>query len=191
MKVESEYQDEGSARVAWLERVYRFFNEELFSKDCPYAANISWGWPSSRAKTALGEASELLKDANSEFLISISPLINDTTDLLDTLVHEMVHLAVGTEYNHGKVFSRYAKKVGLQRPWRTTSPSERLKEMFKRTVIKFGDFPKGYVQLPKGKKKQGTRLRLYTCRCEIKIRVASDDLDVTCYKCMTVFMKAK
>jgi hypothetical protein len=189
MLEEQKYQHEGSARVAWLETVYQFFNEEIFNKECPFGANISWGWPSRSPKKAHGQASELLKNANSEFLITISPIIDNTTEILDTLVHEMVHLAVGCEHGHRKAFSQLAKKVGLEKPWSASTPSEELKDLFKRVVIKFGDIPSGHYKFNEQKKKQTTRLRLYTCECEIKIRVASDDLDVTCNKCKSVFTK--
>lgn len=38
-------------------------------------------------------------------------------------------------------------------------------------------------------KGSGSRLRLYTCDCGTKVRVASDTFDATCNQCQTVFAK--
>jgi len=44
-------------------------------------------------------------------------------------------------------------------------------------------------QAQKEKKKVGSRLRLYTCECGIKLRVAKDNLNAVCLDCNTNFKK--
>jgi hypothetical protein len=44
---------------------------------------------------------------------SLSPLFSPTIEVLGTLLHELVHAAVGTDHGHKKVFSQEARRVGL------------------------------------------------------------------------------
>ena len=83
---------------------------------------VSVGQPFGRGgKKAIGE--HWHPDASEDRVgqIFISPRINDTSEVLATLVHELVHAAIGNEHGHNRVFRKCAMAVGLEGPMRATS----------------------------------------------------------------------
>ena len=51
--------------------------------------------------------------------IFISPALGDPVDVLDTLVHELVHAVDNCEHKHGKEIKKIALSIGLEGPMRS------------------------------------------------------------------------
>lgn len=60
--------------------------------------------------------------------VFISAALDDTINVLETLAHELVHVAVGNKHKHGKAFKRVARAIGLEGPLTATRAGEELRE---------------------------------------------------------------
>jgi hypothetical protein len=91
--------------------------------------------------------------------IVLFPYLGSTLHTLKTLVHEMVHLAVGAEHGHRAPFQKAAAAVGLTPPWREAPASSSLMEHLKRIAAEVGPMPapfdteehlSTFIELPDG-----------------------------------------
>jgi len=124
-------------------------------------------------------------------------------DMAELLLHELAHAenahnkikdCTSTQV-HNKKFKVMAEALGL-----TVKPRDKrygfafteLGEVAKAFVksVKFNQdlFTMTRLGEPGKTKKPGSRLRLWMCKCGIKLRVASDDLNCTCNECDSLFV---
>ncbi|GCE18632.1 SprT-like domain-containing protein [Dictyobacter kobayashii] len=182
-------QDVKQLREWWLYEAAKFLlalMEEAGEPTVP--VRVSCGWPSrgglGQGKHVIGQcfAQEVCADGVSQ--IFISPRISDSIQVLGTLLHEIIHAAVGCQYGHKKQFSQPAKRLGLVGPPTATQVGPQLREVLQTFVDQVGQYPHAPIVV-QVKQKVGSRLRLYECQCEppVKIRAARDDLNVMCLDC--------
>jgi len=130
--------------------------------------------------------------------INLNTLHLKTSNPYEVLAHELAHFVShikgvkDTTSNgyHNKKFKEQAEKFKLlvekgNKGYNQTSETEdfnKLVEEFKPSKEVFNIF-----QNQKGKKKVGSRLRLYICNCGVKIRCASDELQAKCLVCNSEF----
>ena len=70
-------------------------------------------WPNKKRR--IGEAWSSKNSADQSYEVFISPVLKDPIEVAATLVHELVHCAVGVETGHKGRFPRLAKAIGLGR----------------------------------------------------------------------------
>ena len=58
----------------------------------------------------------------------VSPALSDPIEVLDTLVHELVHAVDDCRHKHGREFKRIALSIGLKGPMRSASAGPQLRE---------------------------------------------------------------
>lgn len=134
----------------------------------PKKLRISCGWPLGKAlpdakgNRHVGQCfpPEWSKDRHYE--IFISPCLSKIPEVGATLVHELVHAAVGVECGHKGDFKRVAIDMGLQGPMRSTKAGKELKERLNTLSKEIGEYPHQTLDVSK-RKKQGTRLLKLTC----------------------------
>lgn len=129
---------------------------------------VSTGFPSKSALAAkrrkIGECWSDKLAADSRCQIFITPLLEDSTRVLDVLAHEMVHAVVGLEAKHGAAFSRCAKAIGLTGKMTATVAGPELQAELEGIVRKIGTYPHaGLNAMTNGEKKQTTRM--IKCAC--------------------------
>lgn len=110
--------------------------------------------------------------------------------VIDILLHEQIHAAVGTKHAHKKEFSKVAATVGLVKPWTATTASEALAKELKAIAEEIGPYPHSTLS-PQEREKKGSRLRLFECGCTppLKLRAGHDEINVTCNDCGDQFEK--
>lgn len=90
--------------------------------------------------------------------VFISPIIAGEPageqGVLATLLHELVHAAVGVEKGHKAAFSLVAKAVGLQRPWRATKAGPELQRKLEALALQLGPWEHQQLLLPEREAKQ-------------------------------------
>ena len=153
---------------------------------------VSCGWPShggmGQGKHVIGQCfpQQVCSDGVSQ--IFISPRIAVSVEVLGTLLHELIHAAVGCQYGHRKQFSQVARLVGLEGPPTATTVGMGLQVVLQQFVDEQGPYPHAPIRVTH-KPKVGSRLRLFECHCEppIKLRVARDELLVLCLECEQKF----
>lgn len=152
---------------------------------CPPVA-VSIGFPHRRGglSNRLGECWAGQVAADGRPAIFISPVLGDPLRILDVLLHELIHAAVGVEHGHRGRFVTAARACGLEgRPTATVAGRElrvRLNTIFE----SLGALPHAALRPTIADASGvGSRLRLYECPCKVKVRVASDHFDATCNEC--------
>lgn len=155
-------------REEWLQKAITICDKQLFEKNglkLP-KVKVSVGFPGGGSpKKRIGE--HWHPDASEDKLgsIFISPIMENADDVLGTLVHELVHAAVGNDAGHGPEFKKAALAVGLQGKMRSTTAGEKLtKEVFPEIVKKIGEYPHRRLNMSmRPTKKQSTRM--IKCEC--------------------------
>lgn len=134
--------------------------------------HVSVGWPSSgglgTAKRVIGQCWCGTTSEDKKPHIFISPMLDEKgqpQDALPTLVHELVHVVVGTEAKHGPKFKKAMEKVFLEGKPTATQASETLLERLKAIVEKLGPFPHSKLHPSPALKKQSTRMKKAECEC--------------------------
>jgi hypothetical protein len=182
-------------REVWLERAASFLLDYMVQQGLPrVVVRVSCGWPSRGglgARTAVvGQCfpPTMCKDGIPQ--IFVSPRIDDSLQVLGTLLHELVHAAIGCQFGHRREFSQAARCVGLAGPPTATTVGPSLRPVLERFVAVHGSYPHAAIQ-PHVKQKAGSRLRLYQCQCAspIKVRVASDGFEARCMRCGGLFRR--
>ena len=110
---------------------------------------VSIGFPSTGSKGRhLGQCWSTKSAVDGVNQIFIAPHLPTPLDVLDTLVHELVHAVDDCESGHGENFKKIAIDVGLKGPMRSAGAGEWLKQDLIRIVDKLGAFPHGRLSLP-------------------------------------------
>ena len=98
--------------------------------------------------------------------ILIHPKIEDSSRVVDVLIHELIHAQMPKDEGHGKEFRSMALKVGLTGKMTATVASDELKVKISKWVKKVGEYPHASFDVSKSRKKQSTRLIKAECRSQ-------------------------
>lgn len=143
----------------------------------PKRIRVSCGFPSKNPlgnkKRRIGECWADKASKGKFFEIFISPTLDKPFDVLDTLVHEVVHAVVGLECGHKGEFRKVAKAVGLTGKMSQASAGPELKERLYALLNELGDYPHDELsKMTNGRKKDTCRLLKAECPgCGYVIRV--------------------
>jgi hypothetical protein len=148
----------------------------------PDKVRASCGFPKGKSK-AIGQCWSNLSSKDGSFETFISPLIAESARVLDILVHELGHAAVGLEAKHGAKFARFCKAFQLVGPWKATTAGPDFEAQVLAPVMT----ALGHVQYPHaamvdclstGPKKQSTRMLKCVCpECGYTARTTAKWLD--------------
>ena len=89
----------------------------------------------------IGERRSPRASAAKRHEIFISPGLGDALEALGTLVHELVHAAVGTGTGHRGRFGTIARKLGLLPPMTCTTPGLELVARLNALLAEIGPYP--------------------------------------------------
>ncbi len=133
--------------------------------EIPEKVRVTCGWPShgGRAKKRVtGECWPAKKSKDAHFEIFISPTLADTIEVLGTLVHELVHAAVGLDAGHKAPFRHAATALGLTGKMTATKVGGELRARLCTLAARLGDYPHAEID-PTPKKTQSTRMLKIEC----------------------------
>jgi hypothetical protein len=131
------------SRQAWLEAAVMRATHEF--KKHGYAVpevRISCGFPSTGSRSnRIGEcwATKICSGGLNE--IFISPLIDNSDEVLGIIFHELVHAVDDCKSGHGKAFKTIATKIGLTGKMIHAHPGEELSKQVKQMASELGDYP--------------------------------------------------
>lgn len=180
-----------NTREEWLLALVQEI-KPLFDKvNLPYPASlrVSCGFPSTKAFSAkhqrTGECWDMSASKDGAHEIFISPVLDSPTEVAHTLVHELVHAAVGTKAGHRGAFKRYAVELGLRGPMTATHAGPELTTQLKEMTEKLGDYPHGALTKNKLRRKQPTRMLKVMCtQCGYTVRTTQTWLVVGLPTCV-------
>jgi hypothetical protein len=78
--------------------------------------------------------------------IFIVPSLGDPVEILDVLVHELVHAVDNCVHLHGRVFKKIARSVGLEGAMRSAHAGKSLREKLTTLAAALGPFPHGAIR---------------------------------------------
>ena len=131
------------SRQAWLEAAVMRATHEF--KKHGYAVpevRISCGFPSTGSRSnRIGEcwATKICSGGLNE--IFISPLIDNSDEVLGIIFHELVHAVDDCKSGHGKAFKTIATKIGLTGKMIHAHPGEELSKQVKQMASELGEYP--------------------------------------------------
>lgn len=164
-------------REEWLNKAVGILSKDLFQKNgylVPKVIHVSVGFPyGSRGGKAIGQHWHPKASLDNNGQIYITPTLASGIRVLDVLVHEMVHAAVGNEAGHGPTFKKCAEAVGLTGKMRSTVAGPELEKLLAKTITtKLGPYPHPGLNVGEApRKKQTTRMVKMECAaCEYIVR---------------------
>lgn len=156
-------------REEWLGRMVDAFRPVFaeLGNPLPQRIRVSCGWPSRSALSGkskrIGEAWSQHCSADGSHETFLSPVLADPVEVGATLVHELVHHAVGVEAGHKGPFRTLALAVGLVGPMRATTAGPELAGRLHTLAAELGPYPHAPLAGGSGRKKQTTRMLKVSC----------------------------
>jgi hypothetical protein len=155
-----------NTREDWLNAALRYVQMHIASQgnvQCPANMRVSCGFPT-RAK-AIGQCWSDSASADGTHEIFVAPTQDDALRVLDILIHEAIHAAVGVKVGHKGEFKRVALACGLEGKMTATTASDALKPLLRVWLEQLGAYPHARLDPSQsGVKKQSTRL--LKCKCD-------------------------
>jgi hypothetical protein len=144
----------------------------------PAAVHVSIGFPSTgalaRRSRRIGECWPAEASCDGLHHLFLSPLLAEPLPILATLVHELVHAAVGLRARHGPPFRRLALALGLRGRMTETTAGPELATQLADLAARLGAFPHAGLLANPDRKKQTTRLQKVACPgCGYTVRVTA------------------
>ena len=131
---------------------------------------VSCGFASTGLRSGhIGQCWSRSSGADTVNQIFISPTLADPIDVLDTLVHELVHAVDDCQHKHGKEFKKIALKVGLQGPMRSAGAGPALKEKLQALAGQLGPYPHGKLLASSRKVSRSPRPRAKCPECSYQV----------------------
>ena len=105
-------------------------------------------------------------------------MLKEGVEVTATLVHELVHTAVGIECKHREPFTTVAKAIGLEGKMTATVAGEALIERLKELIDELGEYPHARLVASNKPKTQTTRMLKVTCKeCGCVVRMTRKWID--------------
>ncbi len=166
-------------REAWLNAMTEHLKPAFEETESPIPNNVrvTCGFPSLGGRPGkrqvLGECWPGNKSDDGHFEVFINPMRSNSLDVAGTLVHELVHTAVGTEAGHRGPFRTIALAIGLEGLMTATTSSPDLIEKLKLIIEEIGEYPHASLNFTK-KPTQSTRMLKITCTvCGYLVRTSA------------------
>ena len=132
----------------------------------PTNIRVTCGWPSKSAgrssKRRIGECWSENASEDKTIEIIISMVLSDHIEVLETLVHELIHAIDHNKNGHKGPFKTMARAIGLGGKLTATSAGSDLKERLEEIKQKIGDYPHATIDFS-NRKKQTTRMVKIEC----------------------------
>ena len=132
---------------------------------------VSCGFPSTGNKSKhVGQCWGKSSTNDGTNQLFISPVLDEPVQVLDTLVHELVHAVDDCIHHHGPEFKKIATDVGLQGLMREASAGPWLLEQLTAISRQLGKYPHSKINLAhSSSKKTGPRPRAKCKKCGYEV----------------------
>jgi hypothetical protein len=140
-----------------------YIRDHFKSRGYTIPDNVRMSCSLTSTKKAIGQCWSSLNSADNHFEIFISPKVADSVEVIDILIHELVHATVGIKAGHKAPFKACALAVGLEGKMTSASAGDVLKATIQAWVDEAGQYPHAPLT-QSGIKKQSTRM--LKCACQ-------------------------
>ena len=159
-------------RESWLLAAVDLLRPVFLAKShvIPTDVMVSCGFASTGTRSHhIGQCWSKRSSTNGQNQIFISPALHEPVEVLDTLVHELVHAVDDCEHKHGKEFKKIALSLGMNGPMRSAGAGPELKEKLKDLAQKLGTYPHGKLQVAHRKAVSRARARAKCPECGFQV----------------------
>lgn len=140
-------------RESWLHRAIEAFRPRFIEigYELPEKIHVSIGFSfGSKRENKVIAATTWHRAASEDGVnhLFISPEDSDTARILETLLHELIHVVLDNEDGHKGRFAEIATRLGFDGPMTTTPASIALAMDLVVLATELGDFPHGKLTVP-------------------------------------------
>jgi hypothetical protein len=130
-------------REAWLQAAVEALRPLFLAKQHTIpACQVSVGFASTGNRLGhIGQCWSTRSSAVPVNQIFIAPTLSDAYEVLDTLVHELIHAVDDCQHKHGKEFKKIALRLGLIGPMRSAGAGPELKVKLLALLPQLGAYP--------------------------------------------------
>ena len=159
-------------REAWLIRAVEALKPLLSEAGFPLLTpvRVSCGFPSGGQRSnQVGECWSQKSSDDAHNQIFISPMQVDAVEVLDTLLHELIHAVDDCEHKHGTAFKKIATKLGMVGPMRSASAGPKLKAKLHDLAHALGPYPHAALRVSTAKRASRPRPRARCPQCDYQV----------------------
>jgi hypothetical protein len=132
--------------LAAVEQIRPIFS--LKRHQIPLDCQVSCGFASTGTRSHhIGQCWSKSSTSNETNQIFISPTLGEPVEVLDTLVHELVHAVDDCQHKHGKEFKKIALSLGMVGPMRSAEAGPELKAKLVEIAKTLGPYPHGKLKV--------------------------------------------
>jgi hypothetical protein len=131
---------------------------------------VSCGFSSTGVRNGhIGQCWSTKSSANGLNHIFISPTLATAYEVIDTLVHELVHAVDNCEHKHGREFKKIALKLGMVGPMRSAGAGPELRRTLEGLLTTLGPYPHGQLKVSMHKASRRNRPRAKCKHCGYQV----------------------
>ncbi len=136
----------------------------------PIDVMVSCGFASTGTRSHhIGQCWSRKSSTNLKNQIFISPTLFEPVEVLDTLMHELVHAVDDCQNKHGKEFKKIALSLGMKGPMRSAAAGAELKKMLEEMANLLGPYPHGGLRVIHRKVSSRARARAQCPDCGYQV----------------------
>jgi hypothetical protein len=161
-----------TTRETWLLAAVDLLRPVFLTKNhvIPKDVMVSCGFASTGTRSHhIGQCWSRQSSTNDKNQIFISPALHEPVEVLDTLVHELVHAVDDCKHKHGKEFKKIALSLGMKGPMRSADAGPELKEKLTQLAKQLGVYPHGKLQVTHHKAVSRARARAKCPECGFQV----------------------
>jgi hypothetical protein len=158
-------------REAWLLAAVQLLRPLFAAKGFSVPpCQVSCGFASTGTRSGhVGQCWSTKSASNELNQIFIAPTLKSSYEVLDTLVHELVHAVDNCENKHGKEFKKIALKMGMKGPMRSAEAGPELKATLTSFLDILGQYPHGHLKVGMRKAPRRDRPRAKCKHCGYQV----------------------
>jgi hypothetical protein len=158
-------------REAWLLAAVQLLRPLFAAKGFSVPpCQVSCGFASTGTRSGhVGQCWSTKSASNELNQIFIAPTLKSSYEVLDTLVHELVHAVDNCENKHGKKFKKIALKMGMKGPMRSAEAGPELKVTLTSLLDTLGQYPHGHLKVGMRKAPRRDRPRAKCKHCGYQV----------------------
>ena len=160
-----------TTREAWLLAAVALLRPLFAAKGFSVPpCQVSCGFASTGTRSGhVGQCWSTKSASNELNQIFIAPTLKSSYEVLDTLVHELVHAVDNCENKHGKEFKKIALKMGMKGPMRSAEAGPELKATLTSFLDTLGQYPHGHLKVGMRKAPRRDRPRAKCKHCGYQV----------------------
>lgn len=159
-------------REGWLRAAVDLLRPLFLQKGhlIPDRVQVSCGFASTGTRSHhVGQCWSQKSSSDGVNQIFISPVLHEPVEVLDTLVHELVHAVDDCEHKHGAEFKRMALSLGMKGPMRSAGAGPELRQKLAQLARELGPYPHGPLKVSHRRVVSRPRPRARCAKCGYQV----------------------